>query len=114
MLLLASVDMDFERPGKVDLLLGVEVSLMSCCTAGGVELQSPRLHAFETRFKLVLAGSVADCASAQHALVHQVNTPSGDDILRKFRELEEKEPKSSPALSAEEHSVVQHFRDNHS
>ena len=76
-------DPDFGRPGRVDLLLGVEVFpdvMLHGRRCGPPE--SPA--AFETRFGWVLAGSVADYTSAQHAVVHHVCIPSGDDILRKF------------------------------
>ena len=37
---------------------------------------------------------------------------TGDDILRKFWEIEE-HPKDQSSLSPEEQFVVQHFKDNH-
>ena len=43
---------------------------------------------------------------------YHVAVSSNDDILRKFWEVEEN-PKDGSALSSEERTVVQHFRDNH-
>ena len=48
-----------------------------------------------------------------HVATHQVALSSGNDILRKFWEMEEP-PRSDSALSLEERSIVQHFKGNHS
>lgn len=45
-------------------------------------------------------------------MVSHASALTGDDMLKKFWELEEK-PTSFSALTPEERSVVQHFRDNH-
>ena len=104
-------DPDFGRPGKVDLLLGVEV-FADVMLHGRRHGPPGSPIAFETRFGWVLAGTVGDCISAHHVAVHHVCTLTGDDILKKFWELEEK-PTSSQVLSPEERSVVQHFQDHH-
>ena len=104
-------DPDFGIPGKVDLLLGVEVF-------ADVMLQGRRLGqsgspmAFETKFGWVLAGNADACTSATHVATHHASLLTGDDILRKFWELEER-PISDSALSPEERSVVQQFKANH-
>ena len=69
--------------------------------------------AFETKFGWVLAGGVESCTSASHVVTHHVSVLTGDDILRKFWEIEE-QPLSQPALSPEERIVVQHFGAEHS
>ena len=69
--------------------------------------------AFETEFGWVLAGKTSLSAPMDHVATHHVALSSGDDILRKFWEMEEP-PRSDSALSLEERSVVQHFKDNHS
>lgn len=99
---------DFGNPGKVDLLLGVEVFV-------DVMLQGRRLGpsgspiAFETKFGWVLAGNTDVCTSATHVATHHASLLTGDDILRKFWE----QPMRDSALSPEERSVVQHFKTNH-
>ena len=69
--------------------------------------------AFETEFGWVLAGEAESCAPADHVTTYHTALISGDDVLRKFWEIEEK-PMSDSTLSPEERTVVHNFRDNHS
>ena len=104
-------DPDFGIPSKVDLLLGVEV--FATVMLNGRRLGPPDSPiAFETKFGWVLAGSTDTYKPTHHIVTHYVSLLSGDDILRKFWELEEK-PMANTVLSPEEYSVVQHFKYNH-
>ena len=102
----------FGQPGKIDILLGVDVFV-------NVLLHGRRFGppgspvAFETEFGWVLAGETESCIPANHIITYHTSLVSGDDILRKFWEIEEK-PMSDSTLSLEERTVVHHFRNNHS
>ena len=108
---LSLADPDFGRPGRIDLLLGVDIfieALLHGRRAGSTGTPV----AFETVFGWVLAGptdqlSPENCIATHHALV-----ATGDDLLRKFWEIEES-TKHESNLSPEEKFVVQHFDENH-
>ena len=108
---LTLADPDFGNPSKVDLLLGVDVF-------AEIMMQGRRTGppgspvAFETKFGWVLAGGVGSCTSVNHVVSHHVSVLTGDDILRKFWEIEE-QPLSQPVLSPEERIAVQHFNAEH-
>ena len=105
-------DPTFNQPGRIDLLLGVDVFV-------NVLLHGRRCGppgspvAFETEFGWVLAGEAESCAPSDHVTTYHTTLISGDDVLRKFWEIEEK-PMSDSTLSPEERTVVHHFCDNHS
>ena len=104
-------DPDFGHPGRVDMLLGIDIfveALMHGRRAG--PLGTPM--AFETLFGWVLAGKTNTHPQDCHIASHHASLISGDDLLRKFWEIEEN-PKNNSPLSPEERSVVNHFRDNH-
>ena len=104
-------DPDFGRPGRVDLLLGVEV--FAEVMLHGRRMGPPGSPiAFETKFGWVHAGNTDACAPAHHVVTHRASLFTGDDILRKFWELEER-PTTESMLSPAERSVVQHFDTNH-
>ncbi len=109
-------DPDFGRPGRIDLLLGVDVFVTSLLN--GRRVGSPGTPtAFETKFGWVLAGSVESQEQPHHISTHQVATHhstliTGDDLLRKFWEIEEG-PGSEIDSSPEEQAVVSHFKENH-
>ena len=65
-----------------------------------------------TKFGWVLAGNTHGSISPPtQYITHHTTVLSGDDVLRKFWELEE--PPSELVLSVEERAVVQHFKENH-
>ena len=100
-------DPGFGHPGKIDIILGVEVLLQ------GRRIGPPHSPiAFETKFSWVLAGRTESCSSTSHVAAHHA-LMSGDDLLHKFWEIEEC-PAGNPILSPEERSVVLHFQNNHS
>ena len=104
-------DPSFDQPGKIDILLGVDVY-------ADVLLQGRRKGppgtpvAFETKFGWVLAGKTEDPTTPSTVASHHAMILSGDDILRKFWEIEEC-PKVASNHSPEERAVVRHFAENH-
>ena len=105
-------DPDFGRPGKIDILLGVDIY-------ADVLLQGWRSGppgspvAFETKFGWILAGKTGNLLSAcSNIASHHVAVASGDELLHKFWEIEEN-PNNKSNLSPEERTVVQHFNDHH-
>ena len=109
-------DPDFGHPGTVDVLLGVDVFVGALLH--GRRTGSPGSPtALETEFGWVLAGSADPRFPATeftaHHVSHHVSLLSGDDLLRKFWEMEEPPPEG-PLLSAKERAVVHHFEANHS
>lgn len=100
------------QPGRIDVLLGVDIF-------AGVMLQGRRFGpagspvAFETQFGWVLAGQLNSSTPTETYATHHVSTLSGDDILRKFWEVEERTI-GKTFLTPEERFVVQHFADNSS
>ena len=103
-------DPGFGSPGKIDLLLGVEVfvEVMRHGRQSGVP-GSPL--AFETDFGWVLAGGTDSCS--QQITSHHVSLLSGDDILRQFWEVEEK-PMAHDALTPDERLALDHFNTQYS
>ena len=105
-------DPDFGRPRKIDILFGVDVFVE-------VLLQGQRIGppdsptTFETQFGWGLAGKTNPSTQDYRIASHHASLVTGDDLLRKFWEIEQ-HPKGDSSLSAEERSVVQHFKDNHS
>ena len=104
-------DPTFGRPGRIDILLGVDVFVQ--VLLNGRRIGSPGSPvAFETELGWVLAGNGASCYPAAHVATHHTVLISNDDVLRKFWEIEES-PTGKPSLTPEERSVVQHFEANH-
>ena len=91
-------DPAFDQPGKINILLGVDAFVGPP--------GSP--VAFETEFGWVLAGRTDSCTPTNHITTYHASLVSGDDILRKFWEVEE-QPMTDSALS----TVVHHFKNNH-
>ena len=109
-------DPGFGQPGRVDILLGVDVfvDILRHGRRTG-PLGSPT--ALETEFGWVLCGSAGSATPHAHANVHittfHSSVLSGDDILRKFWEIEES-PADPSSLSVEERTMVRHFQSNYS
>ena len=108
-------DPEFGKTGRVDLLLGIDVFievLMQGRRKGNPGLPT----AVETTLGWVLAGEPGVEVSSNHIVsLHTCATSdaSGDDILRRFWEIEECIVEA-PVLSAEEKYVVKHFHENRS
>ena len=60
----------------------------------------------------MLAGTTEPYVSSTHVMVHHTCTLSGNDLLRKFWEMEDGST-SEPILFLEEKAVVQHFQSQH-
>ena len=104
-------DPTFGLPGRVDILLGVDVF-------SNVLLQGRRFGpsdspvAFETLFGWVLAGRTGPQEISHDVVSHHIAVVTGDDLLRKFWEIEKSEI-SNTVLSSEEKLVLQHYQSNH-
>lgn len=109
---LSLADPQFDTPGRIDLLLGVEIYtevLLNGRRSGPVG--SPT--AFQTIFGWVLAGRTQSEPTSSCVISHHVSTEiSGDDILHKFWEIEEPPRKETP-LSMEDQSVMNHFKQSY-
>ena len=80
-------DPDFGHPGRIDFLLGVDIFLASLLH--GRQLGSPGSPTlFETRFGWVLAGLLESQGHRRHVTTHHAFATTGDDLLRKFWEIE--------------------------
>lgn len=85
-------DPEFGRSGRIDILLGVDVFVEAL--QPGRKIGSPGSPvAFETKFGWVLAGQLDSCDPAHCIVSHHVSSITGDDLLRRFWEIEEN-PKS--------------------
>ena len=104
-------DPDFGCPGRVDILLGVDVFTAALLHGRRVGPSGTPV-AFETVFGWVLAGSTDQSTSEPVALSHHTFVTADDDLLRRFWEIEEN-TKHKTNLSPEERSVVQHFEMSH-
>ena len=104
-------DPTFGLPGRVDILLGVDIF-------SNVLLQGRRFGpsdspvAFETLFGWVLAGRTGPQEISHEVVSHHIAVVTGDDLLRKFWEIEKSEI-SNTVLSLEEKLVLQHYKSNH-
>ena len=105
-------DPHFGSPGAIDLLLGVDL-FVETLRQGQRQGPPGAPRALETEFGWVLAGAADRHPLASRLVSHHVALLSGDDLLRKFWEVEESPPKG-PVLSVEEKAVVQHFKSHHS
>ena len=104
-------DPDFGLPGKVDLLLGIDI-FTEVLLHGRRIGQSGTPTAFETVFGWVLAGPTSQFTPESFVTSHHTFVTTGDDLLRRFWEIEEN-TKHESNLSPEEISVVQHFEKTH-
>lgn len=97
---------NFGQPNKIDIPLGVDVLL------NGQWSGPPGTPvAFETMFGLVLTGNTGNLTVPSTVASHHVATLSGDDILRKFWEIEEG-PRDASKHSPEERAVVRYLAEN--
>ena len=106
-------DPKFGLPGRIDLLLGVDV--FTSVMLQGRRCGSPDSPtAFETEFGWVLAGNTMSCTETtmDSVVTHHVTVDGCDDILRKFWEVEENKCENGP-LTTEEKYVSLHFKENH-
>ena len=104
-------DPQFNSPGRIDLLLGVDIYVESLLHGRRTGPPGSPV-ALKTIFGWVLAGKTSSNNSC-HVTSHHVSTSlTDDDILRRFWEIEELTPnKSSPSI--EDQSVLNHFKNTH-
>ena len=112
---LTLADPNFGLPGRIDLLLGVDV-FVDILRDGRRKGPPGSPTAFETDFGWVLGGSTGPVGiSTQtnlHVLTFHSTALSVDDVLRKFWEIEESSSDQA-CLSAEERAVIHHFDSSH-
>ena len=103
-------DPHFGSPSSIDLLLGVDIFIAALRHGRRLGLSGSPV-AVETSFGWVLAGSV-HCSNPQTHVVSHMSILTGDDLLRKFWEVEESFTPGS-TLTPEERMVVSHFHNTH-
>ena len=99
-------DPDFGKPGKMDLLLGVE-TFVDMIHHGRRRGHRGSPTAMET-FGWVLAGNV-NVEGSNMVPSHHVSVLTGDDLLRQFWVVEEKSIANS-TLTPEERTVLNYFK----
>ena len=108
---LVLADPNFGKPSNVDVLLGVDVFVATLLDGRRPGPQGAP-SALETEFGWVLAGGSSSSRTPQ-SVSHHATLLTGDDLLRRFWEIEEATPQI-PILSSEERMVMEHFTDTHS
>lgn len=104
-------DQRFGQPGRVDLLLGVEIFAEVLFHGRRSDWPGSPI-AFGTQFGWVLAGNTGLDAPSRVPMLATHHVLTGDDLLCRFWEIEEKaEP--DICLTPEEKSVLSQFRDHH-
>ena len=108
---LALADPEFGTPGRIDVLLGIDI-FVEALRHGRRKGPPGSPIALETMFGWVLCGNAESDIVQSSVATHHALVESGDDILRKFWEIEESPTKISN-LSMEERTVLRHFESNH-
>ena len=104
-------DPDYGRPGRIDLLLGVDI--FTEVLLHGRRVGAPGSPvAFETEFGWVLAGPTSITTSKTIVTSHHTLAVTSDEVLQRFWEIEE-ESRPELNLSPEEQSVVKHYEETH-
>ena len=109
---LTLADPDFGQPARIDILLGVDV-FVEVMRQGRRTGEPGAPSAFETDFGWVLAGGTSICMPQLPITSHHTTVVTGDEILQRFWEVEER-PGDHSSLSTEERMVVEHFKQSHS
>jgi len=104
-------DPEFGKPGKIDILLGVE-TFVDIMRHGRRRGRQGSPTAIETTFGWVLAGNT-NIGGSDTIASHHVSVLTGDVLLRQFWEVEEKLVANS-TLTPEERTVLNHFDAHHS
>ena len=99
-------DPDFGSPSKIDLLLGVDIFIS--VMLNGRRFGPPGSPtALETEFGWVLAGGIGvGCSTADCMISNHVSFLTGDELLRKFWEIEDG-PRHDPMMFTPEEKIVQ-------
>ena len=102
-------DPEFSIPGRVELLLGIDI-FTEVLLNGRRKGPPGSPVAIQTRFGWVLCGSsVGSSVITCHTSVEL----SDNTLLRRFWEIEESSSSTVPQFSVEECTVLQHFETNH-
>ena len=104
-------DPGFGQPGRIDLLLGIDV-FVAVLLHGRRSGPPGTPVAFETCLGWVLAGSTELSSCTKQIATCHASCLTGDDILRRFWEIEDS-PLSETNLSPEERCAIQHFKTSH-
>ena len=108
---LKKADPHFGTPGKIDLLLGVDIFVASLRSGWKIgPSQTP--VAIETVFGWVLAGRTDDISPHVSITSCHVSLLTGDNLLRQFWEIEDC-PSFDEVFSAEEQQAICHFKETH-
>ena len=104
-------DPSFGSPSRIDILLGVDIftAVMQQGQRSG-PVGSP--VALKTKFGWVIAGMTEPREQPHDVVTYHVTIANGDDLLRKFWEIE-KYKTNNIVLSLEEKLVLQHYQKNH-
>lgn len=109
---LTLADPDYAKPGKIDILLGVGI-FVEVIRHGRRTGPHNTPTALNTDFGWVLAGNTgaqADATLVSTHLTSVVTGMTGDDLLRRFWEVEEKTV-ANCTLTVEERCALKHFND---
>jgi hypothetical protein len=104
-------DPNFGLPSRIDLLLGVDV-FTAVILQGRRQGPPGSPTAFETKLGWTLAGSTNSTSPNPSIVTHHISLLTGDDLLRKFWEIEEN-PLDKPVLSPDESAAIKHFEVHH-
>ncbi len=105
-------DPDFAYPGRIDILLGIDV-FVDVLWQGRRMGPSGSPVAFETAFGWVLAGRADSHDLSATVIANFSNVQySGDDLLREFWRIEE-QASSELVMTPEEKFVINHFKTKH-
>ena len=103
-------DPGFAHPGSIDFLLVVDVFIKALLPGQYVGLaDSPA--GLETESGMVLAWRTDSCTPIDHVTSHHISLISANDQLPRFW-LIQVNPPGDLTYSLEEHSIIQHFKDN--
>ena len=103
-------DPEFGTPGRVDVLLGVDV-FTNVLLNGRRKGPPGSPVSMETSFGWVLCGSATSICHSPTVTTCHASVETGDDLLRKFLEIDE--PPTLNPFSIDENTVVNHFKMNH-
>ena len=105
-------DPEYNKPRNIDILLGVEI-FVEVIRHGRWSGPHNTPTALNTEFAWVLAGSAGAQTDAQPVSTRFTSVVTGDDLLRRFWEIEEKAV-ANCTLTPEEQCALDHFNSHHS
>ena len=109
---LTLADPEYNKSGKIDILLGVGI-FVEVIRHGRRSGPQNTPTALNTDFGWVLAGNTGPQANTQLTSSYLTSVVTGDDLLRRFWEVEEKTV-ANCTLSVEERCALEHFYSHHS